>query len=94
MTPAEVLGSVRKYVTENYLYMRPGFDLGDEDSLFEAGIIDSMGVMELIVFLEEGLGLAVQDEEITEDNLGSLAAIAGYVIRKRSNGGKGEHGRP
>ncbi len=84
MTDIEILSSLRSYVTENYLYMRSGFELRDDDSLFETGIIDSMGVMELILVLEREFGLTVRDDEITEENLGSLAAIASFVVRKRA----------
>lgn len=83
MTDIEILRKLRGYVTENYLYMRSDFELGDDDSLFETGVIDSMGVMELILLLEGEFGLTVQDEEITEDNLGSLRAIVAFVVRKR-----------
>lgn len=84
MTDPAILRSLRRYMDENYLYMRSGFELRDDDSLFETGVIDSMGVMELIHLLEKDFGLRVQDDEITEENLGSLDAIASYIARKRA----------
>jgi acyl carrier protein len=50
----------------------------------ERGIVDSMGMMELIDFLEEQFGVQPADDEITEENFATLARIAGFVARKRS----------
>lgn len=83
MSTSEILDKVRQFVTENFLYTRPDFVLGEEDSLLGTGIIDSMGIMELVVFLEEQFGIEVGDTEITEENLGTLSSIVGYVGTKR-----------
>jgi acyl carrier protein len=80
---AKVIERIRQYIFENYLYMRQGVQLLDDDPLLARGIIDSMGVMELITFLEEEFGVGVGDADITEENLGSLAAIARYVAAKQ-----------
>jgi acyl carrier protein len=84
-TSAKIVERIRQYVVENYLYMRQDVQLLDDDPLLARGIIDSMGVMELIVFLEEEFGVAVGDADITEDNLGSLTAIARYVAAKQAS---------
>jgi acyl carrier protein len=83
MTTTDIRDRVRSYLTENFLYMRPGYDLRDGDSLLGAGIIDSMGAMELVAFVEEEFGVAVQDDEITEDHFGTLDAIVSYVDAKQ-----------
>ena len=82
MTHFEIIRRVRQYVTENFLYMRPDFVFGDSDSLLESGIIDSMGVIELITFVQDEFGISVDDSEITEENLGSLASIARFTHTK------------
>ncbi|HEV7365578.1 MAG TPA: acyl carrier protein, partial [Gemmatimonadales bacterium] len=74
------------YVRDTFLYMRPGFVLGDDDRLLERGIIDSMGVLELIAFLETEFGIVVVDEDVTDENLGTLASIHRYVASRRRNG--------
>jgi len=87
MDETAVLARTRAYVTETFLYMRPGFTLADEDRLLQRGVIDSMGVMELIAFLRSEFGVDVADEDITESNLGTLADIARYVTAKRNGAG-------
>jgi len=87
MDAPAILNRTRAYVLDTFLYMRPGFALGDHDRLLQKGVIDSMGVMELIGFLRSEFDVAVADEDITEQNLGTLADIARYVVSKRGNGG-------
>ena len=79
----DTLERTRAYVRANFLYMRPDFVLGDDDPLLAKGVIDSMGVMEMIGFLTSEFGIAVADEEVTEENLGSLQAIARFVAAKQ-----------
>lgn len=81
-----VLALTRSYVQESFLYTHPDVVIGDEDRLLEKGIIDSMGVLELIGFLQGQFGIAVRDEDISEHNLGTLADIARYVTSRRGNG--------
>jgi len=86
MDQTAILARTRAYVQETFLYMRPGFVLGDQDSLLQRGVIDSMGVMELIAFLRDEFGIAVADEDITESNLGTMTDIARDVSTQRGNG--------
>lgn len=57
-------------------------DFGDDDSFLENGIIDSTGVLELVLFLEENFDFKVLDEEITPENLDSFNNILGYIKSK------------
>ncbi len=74
---------VRQYIVDNFLYMRPGFEFSDDDFLMGKGIIDSLGVMELIGFIEESFDVSIADEDVTEENLGSVNAIARYIVAHR-----------
>lgn len=81
----ETTERVRSFLQENFLYLRPAdFTLHEDDRLLERGVIDSMGVVELISFLEDSFGLRVLEEEISEANLGSLRAISAFVSRKHT----------
>lgn len=78
----DVKQRVRDFVISNFYVADPG-SLGDDASLLEGGIIDSTGVLEVIGFIEEDFGIAVQDTEILPDNLDSIQRIANYVERKQ-----------
>ena len=75
---------LRAFVHENFLYAMPNFELGDDDLLMEKGVVDSMGVAEMIAFVESEFGVFISDDEITEANFGSLSAIARFVGARQS----------
>jgi acyl carrier protein len=81
------MAQVREYLEREFLYMRPGFELGDDDALLATGVIDSMGVLEVIVFLENTLHVTVADNQITAANLGTIRAIAQFVAIARQGSG-------
>jgi acyl carrier protein len=84
MTAAEILARTSRYVRDNFLYMRKDTELGEHDSLLGSGVIDSMGVLELVEFVQGEFDVAVDDEDITQENFGSLAAITRYILSKRA----------
>ena len=59
-------------------------DLGDEDSLLESGAVDSLGVLDLVGFLEERFGVHVEDEDVVGEHFESVAAMARFVESKRA----------
>jgi len=73
---------IRDFVTSNF-YVAEVASLKDETSLLEHGIIDSTGVLEVIVFLESTFGISVDDSELRPENLDSIERIAAFVERKK-----------
>lgn len=80
---ASLTDRIHGFITENFLYARPNHTLASDEPLLAGGIIDSLGVMELIAFIEEELGVTVADTDVTEANLGSVDAVAHYVARRQ-----------
>ncbi len=80
-TPEEI---VRAHIANDILFNKKGYPHSDDASFLENGIIDSMNVMEFIMFVEENFGLEVADEDIVPDNFDSVSKIAAYVRRKTS----------
>ncbi len=87
LTPLEIADRTRAYVRETFLYMRPDRPLQDDDPLFGGGVIDSIGAIELVGFLQREFGCTLEEDEITERNLGSVAAIARFLSAKRTGEG-------
>jgi acyl carrier protein len=81
----EIEAQVRKYVAQNLLFSDNGFEYDDDDSFLQEGIVDSVGVLELVLFVEETFGVNVNDQEITPDNFDSVNKLANY-IRSKMNG--------
>lgn len=82
LTEEQVRAQVRAFIEQEFLYMRPGVVITDEDSLMKKGVLDSMGVLEVMQFLTDTFGVTPADDEITEANLGSLQAISAFVKRR------------
>jgi acyl carrier protein len=75
---------IKKQVKEFFIdnFMAEMDVISDTDSFLENGIIDSTGVLELVLFLEETYNIKVEDDEIIPENLDSLENIAAYVTSK------------
>jgi acyl carrier protein len=74
---------VRRFILENYLFTDDPAQLGLDDSLLGRGIVDSTGMLEIILFIEEQLGVKVADSEMVPENLDSVNRIAAFVTSKR-----------
>ena len=73
---------VKKYIAENFMFSDNGFQLSDDASFLEEGIVDSTGVLELVMFVEEEFNVAVQDDEVVPENFDSVSRLATYISRK------------
>lgn len=72
---------IRSYIAENILFSNNGYPYSDDASFLEEGIIDSMGIMELVMFVEETFGISVEDEDLVPDNFDSVKKLATYIPR-------------
>lgn len=79
---SEIKGELRSFFSESFGFDESADVLDDGESLKDAGIVDSFGVMSLVTFLEETYDIQVKDEEVLPENLDTVDRIADYVIRK------------
>jgi acyl carrier protein len=75
--------TVKQFIIENFLF-GDGNQLVSDTPLFEKGIIDSTGVLELVAFIEENFNVSVSDEELVQDNFSSLNAIDKFLKSKNN----------
>ncbi len=78
--------NILKFIRENFIAGRTDTGLAPEDSLIESGVIDSTGVLELVMFLEETFSITVEDDELVPENLDSIDRIAAFLRRKGVEG--------
>jgi acyl carrier protein len=83
MPSADLATPIKEFIVENFLFRNDRDAISDTESLLEGNIIDSRGVLELVMFLETRFGISVNDDEMVPENLDSIAAIAAYVSGKR-----------
>lgn len=79
----EIRAQVRQFITTNF-YLPPDQKLEDGDSLLDSGLVDSTGVLEIVVFIEEKLGVTVSDQEILPENLDSISKITNFVEQRKT----------
>lgn len=72
---------IRDFVVKTFLFGDGAF-LKEDTSFLEEGIIDSTGILELIMFLEETFGIKIEDSELIPDNMDSIRNITRFVQSK------------
>ncbi len=56
------------------------------DHLIESGVVDSLGLLNIVDFIETTFGLTVSDADVVSENFGSIDAIAAYILRSDGDG--------
>jgi acyl carrier protein len=56
--------------------------IDENDDLLSAGILDSLGILQLAAFVEERFGIKVPDQDIAYENFHSVNALASYLRRE------------
>jgi acyl carrier protein len=69
---------IRSFIAETFFVD----DFADDEFFLRAGIIDSMGMLQLVTFLQEAFEIEILEEELVPDNLDSLARATAFVERK------------
>ena len=69
---------LKEYIREE-LMNGSGTELDESENLLAAGIIDSLGILRLVSFVEEKFGIEVPDEDVTIDNFQSVKSMSDYV---------------
>ncbi len=73
---------IRGFIRANFLKENRQNNFHDDVSFIDGGIIDSVGVLELVAFLEETFGFRVEDEELIPENLDSVDKLVTYISLK------------
>lgn len=72
---------LRKLLRERFLTVNTSLELADDDNLVDLGVLDSLAFVELVDEVQQRYGITVRDDEVTEANFRSIAAIGDYVER-------------
>ena len=82
MDPKE---NIRQYIAKNMLFSEDGYPHDDDASFLEEGIIDSIGFMELVAYVQQTYGIEVGPEELVPDNFDSVNKLGRYVASKKKS---------
>ncbi|MDZ7344717.1 MAG: acyl carrier protein [candidate division KSB1 bacterium] len=73
---------LREFIVAQFMYEQNNKSLDPDDDLLNQGIVDSMGILQVVNFMEEKFGIHVNDEEITPENFRSLRTLTDLVMQK------------
>jgi acyl carrier protein len=77
---------LRDFIRETYP-VAAGSELAAEQSLIDSGILDSIGVLNLMTWLEREFSIFVEDHEVIPENVDGIGPLVRYVEAKRAEAG-------
>jgi acyl carrier protein len=83
MPQQTIIASIRTYISGNFPAVRKR-KLEDTDPLLQSGIIDSMGILDLVGHLETTFDISVADDDLVPENFDSIETIAAFVEKKQN----------
>jgi acyl carrier protein len=81
-TLAEISQIIRSFLFENYLFGYDEKEFCNDSSFLEFGVLDSTGILELIVFIEGEFNIEITDMEIIPENMDSVNCVSRLVYKK------------
>ncbi|MBT8206694.1 MAG: acyl carrier protein [Acidimicrobiia bacterium] len=74
---------IRDFIVGELQFQGKPEDLTDDYPLLENEVIDSMGIFQIVSFLESDLGVEVDDDELVPDNFATIKSIVGLIAAKK-----------
>jgi acyl carrier protein len=79
-TESQIKQALKNYIAQNFLFIDEDPPFADDDSLIEQGVIDSTGVLEMVLFIEETFGIEIPDSDVLPENFDSISRLSAYVL--------------
>jgi len=80
-----VKDALREYITQELIDGRVYSNLSDDDDLLTSGLVDSLGIMSLVAFIDERFGISVPPEDVTLESFSTIATMANYLESRRGD---------
>ena len=77
-----VQSELKNFIKDNFISGRKEIEIADDLSFIDSGIIDSTGVLELVLFIEETYEIQVEDDELVPENLDSIVNLTIFLEKK------------
>jgi acyl carrier protein len=82
---------INDYISRELVQDAAPLPLGNATSLLETGVLDSLSLLKLVVFVQERFGIMIDDVDLVPENFDSVDAISGD-LRSQDGGKAGEAG--
>lgn len=83
MSEPTTIPKLRKFIFQELIFVASPDQFSNDNDLLEAGL-DSMGIMRLVMFIEDEFGVTLPDTEIEPENINSFNALNGWIERHKS----------
>ncbi|RMD65647.1 acyl carrier protein [Candidatus Parcubacteria bacterium] len=77
-----VKDELQDYLVREVLVYHDKKTVDPDEDLLTQGVIDSMGILQLVEFIEKEFGIEVNDDEIVPENFRTLNCLTGFVSKK------------
>lgn len=71
--------AIAQFIAEEFLDETEAENIPNDQNLIDAGVVDSLGLLKIVAFLEEKLNVIIEPELMTPENLNSIQAIFDLV---------------
>lgn len=82
---------INEYISKELVQDASLLPLGNSTSLLETGVLDSLSLLRLVVFVQERFGIVVDDVDLVPENFDTVDAICAY-LHSRDEGKVGKAG--
>ena len=84
MEPQTIADKIKKFLLQQFPATK---NVGNDDSLLNNGLIDSLGILEVVAFMEKEFGITVSDEDLLPENFGSVGSLINFIQQKTNGAG-------
>ena len=81
-TEQELKQLIKDYLNEEFIYDENEDELTDNFPLIEEGIIDSMGIMRIVSWLEDDFDIEINPEDLLLENFENVNAILNFILKR------------
>ena len=79
-TSVDCAGKIQSFIGATLMQIDDPESLGNEEALLGSGILDSLGIMRLVVFLEEEFGIAVAETALVPEHFQTVTSLVAFVV--------------
>ena len=85
MSKLTLIPKLREFIFQELIFVASPDQFSNDNDLLEAGL-DSMGIMRLVMFIEDEFGVTLPDTEIEPENIKSFHALNAWIEKHKTNG--------
>jgi acyl carrier protein len=89
----EIAQTLERFIITEVASGRGGQSIAPDEDLISSGIIDSLGIQQLVAFVERRYGIAVDPEDVVPANFQSLTRMEAFIDARSTDGDAGRGAR-